>query len=388
MGEVFVCVCVCVGKGGWGGYYALIWSSSVQCILMQLMCTLVHVLLLFVSWLLPHVAHTELRVPPPCITAASHLQAGDLAKFVPQDPEAVRAAAAELLNAAEMEALVPGLQAQRIAASPPLSTAPLTSVAAGLFVRNAVVLHPLRYMHALWAACGQQAERAGGASSATLHLRQVASLGELEAAVGGRALDGVVVAAGAALGSIAETAGVLPLDMCHGYTLEMELKQEGQQGQHGAMPDQASGSTYPASAPSLLGSTYIAAHGSRSLVVGATKRYGVSPSEALEACRRGGAVGDPAAQEEAARQLLPAAAEVWPPLEGWQVWGCWEGGHRVGGSASAIHYQHPTCMLVMRAGGFTHLWCCTATAPTRRSPPTCACLFVCFPRVCAGGRRA
>jgi hypothetical protein len=38
---------------------------------------------------------------------------------------------------------------------------------------------------------------------------------------------------------------------------------------------------FPESAPSLLGPTYVAAQGRQQLVVGATKRTGLSPEDAL-----------------------------------------------------------------------------------------------------------
>ena len=75
---------------------------------------------------------------------------------------------------------------------------------------------------------------------------------------------------------------------------------------------------YPSGAPSLLGSPYIAAHGSSSLVVGATQRHGLAPEEAF-AQLSAPVVSDAAEAAAAEAVLLPAACQLWPPLEGWRV---------------------------------------------------------------------
>ncbi len=48
------------------------------------------------------------------------------------------------------------------------------------------------------------------------------------------------------------------------------------------------------------------------LVVGATKRYGLSSQQALEECGR--AVSDPDEVMAAAAELVPRAAGAWPPV--------------------------------------------------------------------------
>ena len=74
---------------------------------------------------------------------------------------------------------------------------------------------------------------------------------------------------------------------------------------------------WPEGAPSLLGPTYLAARGCREVVVGATKRYGLTPQQALQECGR--PVADWASRNAAKRGLLPKAAQLWEPLRGWQV---------------------------------------------------------------------
>ena len=74
---------------------------------------------------------------------------------------------------------------------------------------------------------------------------------------------------------------------------------------------------WPEGGPSLLGPTYLAARGCREVVVGATKRYGLTPQQALQECGR--AVEDWPSRNAAKRGLLPKAAQLWEPLRGWQV---------------------------------------------------------------------
>ncbi len=101
----------------------------------------------------------------------------------------------------------------------------------------------------------------------------------------------------------------------------------------------APGTRYPEGSPSLLGSTYLAAqHGGTQLVVGATKRYGVSAEQALQGGAPSARVVRPAAvpaapapqlgqggarEEEAVRaaeELGERIGAVWPGVRaGWQL---------------------------------------------------------------------
>jgi glycine/D-amino acid oxidase-like deaminating enzyme len=174
--------------------------------------------------------------------------------------------------------------------------------AAALHIPSAATLHPARYMQALWAACQQAAAgQLPPGSGATLHIQQLASLGEVHGH-GAGPFDAVVVAAGAAIGSLAELEGRLPLDLCQGYTLDLTPPGSGSSGSGGTSNGGDSGSAsssgstsssgaavpaYPPAAPSLLGQPYLASQGGRVLVVGATQRHGLSSSEALAACGAG-----------------------------------------------------------------------------------------------------
>lgn len=275
--------------------------------------------------------------------ARSAKQARDIAKFLPKDTHAAAATQAEAVtDAAALAALVPGLnpdlllpagelpvaagaqqapppaaqrrrqhQQQEAAAGPP---------ALGLMVNAAATIHPASYMRALWLAC--QAAAAGGAagSAATLALRPVLSLRQLQAAEG--PFDAVVVAAGAAVGSIEELRGRLPLDLCLGHSLDVSPGSSSGAGASSTGRGESAGGSgsgsYPAGAPSLLGSPYIAAHGEVSLVVGATKRYGLSWQEAYRQLSTP-VVQDAVEAEAAAATLLPGASQLWPPLAGWRV---------------------------------------------------------------------
>jgi glycine/D-amino acid oxidase-like deaminating enzyme len=353
-------------------------------------------------------------------------QARDVARFLPVDLQAAAATGAEvLLDAAAMAALVPGLQPKQLlpldqqqqlaGESPPppaavvqpprqrQQAAAVHPPAAGLLVRGGVTLHPGSYIQALWAACQLAAARAGPGSEATLHLRAVPSLRELTDAEG--QFDAVVVAAGAAVESIAELRGLLPLDLCHGHSLEMRpggtsssSSSSDDIGSRGSSSDNIGSSSssdnssssnssdgssnssrsgdsaagglkgYPAGAPSLLGSPYIAAHGSHSAVVGATKRYGLTAAEAYRQCSSP-LVTDAAEAEAAAEALLPAARVLWPPLAGWQVASVRAGVRAIParGAAGSIPYagklptqQHlPSCWVIggLGARGLVyHAW--------------------------------
>ena len=86
---------------------------------------------------------------------------------------------------------------------------------------------------------------------------------------------------------------------------------------------------YPDAAPSILGMPYAAAHGADRLVIGSTKRSGLSAEAAL-ACVVAGerdsagtaAEGCQTASREAAaaaEELQGGIAAVWEPAAGWQV---------------------------------------------------------------------
>ena len=151
--------------------------------------------------------------------ARSAKQARDIARFLPADPAAAAATAAQAVtDAAVLAALVPGVlpelllpeaelqqaaqpaasdgrkrqrgAAQRAAAGSKAAPQP----ALGLMVRAGVAIHPASYMRALWLACKQAAAAADAGCSATLRVQPITSLRHLQAAAG--PFDAVVVCAG------------------------------------------------------------------------------------------------------------------------------------------------------------------------------------------------
>jgi len=234
--------------------------------------------------------------------ARSAKQASDFKKHVPQDAAAAEVAGGRCIDPTEMESLVPGLQPNGLLDSGDRDSGGSLCTSAGLLASQGLVVRPTAYLAALWQACTQMQQ----ASQAKLIVQAVGSLDQLQAENG--PYDAICVATGAAIDSIQQTQGLFSLDLCQGYTLDM------QRGNQGA--------TFPHSAPSLLGSPYIAMHGASRAVVGATQRHGASPGEAYASLGPGGIVPpSSSAWTEAEHVLKPAAAHLWRPLEDWEVIG-------------------------------------------------------------------
>jgi glycine/D-amino acid oxidase-like deaminating enzyme len=184
---------------------------------------------------------------------------------------------------------------------------------AAMLASRGLVLHPGRYLKALWQSC--QTVPYG---HATLHVEAIKSLEELTGEH-----EAVVVAAGAAVGSVQETQPVARLlDLCQGYSLEMCVK-----GNESTME-------YPHGAPSLLGSPYIAMQGTTRGVIGATQQHNVSDDVAWNVLGPGGLASPPfvtenhtnndaadiKARNQAIETLQQGANALWPPLAtGWKV---------------------------------------------------------------------
>lgn len=106
--------------------------------------------------------------------------------------------------------------------------------------------------------------------------------------------------------SLTYTATCLPLELCQGVTLYMA-------------PTHQPSTPYPPNAPSLLSSPYLAAHGSRHVVVGATKVYGTSTDAAWDACAMGDLPADHPESMAATSALLHGATQLWEGLKTWHV---------------------------------------------------------------------
>jgi glycine/D-amino acid oxidase-like deaminating enzyme len=217
----------------------------------------------------------------------------------------------------ELEQLVPGLDPKLV--FPDIhrkngeskTATPTASV--GFFVEQAVVINPHDYLTALWESCLLLAQKSSSLASAQLRQQSILSLTQLENQNG--PYDGVVVAAGAAVDSIVETSGVLPLDLCQGYTLEMKLENKVKEEEEEGGKFLKKSSSYPAKAPGLLGSPYISPQGTNTLVLGATQQHECSLEDAVAALGPGSLQKEDSEEWMAAVEaLVPSAAQLWPPL--------------------------------------------------------------------------
>ena len=188
--------------------------------------------------------------------------------------------------------------------------APVTSA---LHVPEGLVLDTTRYLASLWDAArllASSGETPAGCS-ATMEIRCVASIEGDEELNAPNAYDAVVIACGAAAGSVRELEGdLLPTQLQGGHVVEL-------------VPVIAENG-WPDGAPGVLGSPYIAPLAPERVLVGTTKEYGASVADA----RRAGEIpladaGSAAAvASAAARELVASAAATYPPLgraEAWRV---------------------------------------------------------------------
>jgi hypothetical protein len=269
-----------------------------------------------------------------------------------------------------------------------------SAAAAAAAATVASCLQPQHYLQALWLACQQAAAARLDGSSAQLRIQQLQSLTDVllpqqhVPGVSGSVssnkqsqqdgceqqgqqqqqqeqVDGIVVAAGAAVGCLAEIGEQLPLKLCQGYTLDMVPPAataaaaavasgcSSRPSTAGAAATAAA--AYPASGPSLLGTPYVASQGGQVLVIGATKQYNCTSQQALAElgrtidpgvlsaqqqlqpagsksdaagslsqrdCGAAAAGGEKAAEvAAAAAELVAGAAAVWPAAGGWSVGG-------------------------------------------------------------------
>eukprot|EP00898_Chlorokybus_atmophyticus_P003870 jgi/Chlat1/4484/Chrsp29S04423 len=170
---------------------------------------------------------------------------------------------------------------------------------AALHIPEGIVLDPSRYLKGLWEACRIEAKRGPPGSDARLRLESVSNLAALQC----QGYTAIVVAAGAAAQQIAEVQALqLPLSFCRGRVLRLMAPEQNE--------GEASNGCFPEDAPSIVGSTWIAAHGPYSMTVGATKEWGEADT-------------NPQVPEEEARavseQLLSKASDIFSPVSRWQL---------------------------------------------------------------------
>lgn len=215
------------------------------------------------------------------------------------DSEALHLTKSRLLSSTsrEFSDLVPGLSEDFLGSVPKQNIQ-------GLYIGKGLVLDPTRYLQALWRSCCALGEKYG--NTAAFHQRMVTSLSELERDFGG--YDAIIVTIGAALESITETSGVVKLDLCQGYSLELESTKY----------------TYASRSPSLLGSPYAAFHGECKAIVGATQNFGSSIQEATRCLGPTCNITTEKASTmpevtSAIEELMTGIVPVWPKLRDWEL---------------------------------------------------------------------
>ncbi|DBA97380.1 TPA: hypothetical protein ACH3X1_015107 [Trebouxia sp. C0004] len=122
-------------------------------------------------------------------------------------------ASAQAISGKQAHVLLPGLNE---AALPSPAAGASDSTVAALLIRGGLVLHPYKYLRAVWQQCQAQLAELGNGSEACLRLQQVPSLTQLEEQHG--PYDAVVVAAGAAAATLPEVGQLsVYVSMLHGF---------------------------------------------------------------------------------------------------------------------------------------------------------------------------
>lgn len=132
----------------------------------------------------------------------------------------------------------------------------------GFYIEKATVINTVDYMNSLWNLCKATAEAEG--SRVSLELSTVQSLEWLQKSKG---YSSITVAAGAAVSQIEELKCSFQLDLCQGYTVEVESDMD------------------PGPTTSMLGNPYVAFQQDYKAVIGATQRHGLSVEEAVQTYR-------------------------------------------------------------------------------------------------------
>ncbi|KAL0055085.1 hypothetical protein WJX82_006839 [Trebouxia sp. C0006] len=221
-----------------------------------------------------------------------------------------KSASVQAISGRQTHALLPGLNTEAL---PNPSAGAADANVAALLIRGGLVLHPYKYLRAVWQQCEAQLAELDNGSEACLRLQQVYSLTQLEEQHG--PYDAVVVAAGAAAATLPEVGGVLPLRLCQGYGLELTPNLTPKIGPSVTeKPSVISVTTSHHQNPNTHANSQ---HGGQQISVGATKQFGVTPEEALQECGRRVTQSDELAQAE--NLLRPKAEALWSPASTWQV---------------------------------------------------------------------
>ncbi|CAN6459753.1 unnamed protein product [Victoria cruziana] len=162
------------------------------------------------------------------------------------------------------------------------------------YMPQAVNIHPMRYLQALFFACKDLSETSvvpGNPSKVIcFHKKEINSLQELS-----DAYTAVIVCLGAKSGSLPELSGKLPLRKCRGIVMHMQLPHELKEG-------------YMENAPSILSDAWLAIQGPRDLVIGSTWDWSSADYSS--------AVTEKEASS-ALRELIPKASAILPNISNW-----------------------------------------------------------------------
>ena len=186
-----------------------------------------------------------------------------------------------------------------------------TSSAAALYIPECIVLDTTRYLSALWDATRLLARSSSVPKGTAAHFRK-RTFTSLRNDEDLQDCDAIIVACGAAAGSISELseAGELPYQLQGGHVVEL------------VPSDDTSGlKAWGDDMPGILGSPYIAPLGPERLLVGTTKEHDVSIADARSAGAVSAAEKGQRAQAalRAATKLMDASAAIFPPLSSMRV---------------------------------------------------------------------
>ncbi|OWM72839.1 uncharacterized protein LOC116196562 isoform X2 [Punica granatum] len=162
------------------------------------------------------------------------------------------------------------------------------------YMPEALNVHPLNYLQALFMACEdlvkEMSASGSGSKELYLHKRSINQLSDLAGEY-----HAVVVCIGAKANLLPELAGKLPLRMCRGVIAHLRL------------PDHVKES-YPDHSPSILSDAWLAIQGPRDLLVGSTwdwKSNNTSREVPAEEA------------SQALDKLIPKASAVYPKIKDW-----------------------------------------------------------------------
>lgn len=170
----------------------------------------------------------------------------------------------------------------------------------GFYIPQGIVLDTKAYLKAIWNLCVIQAQECK--SDIHMYTKTITRLKELEE------YDTVIVATGAAIHEIEELQGIVELDLCQGYTVEIHHNNNNNNTSEEPHRQERS----------ILGNPYIAFQGSSRAIIGATQKHGISSAEAFHICE----TSDNNTSEEAlqaASTLMDSARAIMPELEDWKV---------------------------------------------------------------------